>query len=113
MSEDPQTGDPQTGDPQTGDPQTGDPQTGDPQIGANPADADAGVDAMSGAVPGVNFTQGPAPGVDAMSGAVPGVNFTQGPAPGVNTPYFRRFDCSGVLLPLCSVSFFESVFVMA
>jgi hypothetical protein len=39
---------------------------------------------MSGAVPGVNFTQGPAPGVDAMSGAVPGVNFTQGPAPGVD-----------------------------
>jgi hypothetical protein len=30
-----------------------------------------------------------------------------------NTTYFRCFDCSGVLLPLCSVSFFESVFVMA
>jgi hypothetical protein len=30
-----------------------------------------------------------------------------------NTAYFRCFDCSGVLLPLCSVSFFESVFVMA
>jgi hypothetical protein len=31
----------------------------------------------------------------------------------VNTTYFRCFDCSGMLLPLCSVSFFESVFVMA
>jgi len=31
----------------------------------------------------------------------------------VNTAYFRRFDFSGVLLPLCSVSFFESVFLMA
>ena len=31
----------------------------------------------------------------------------------VNTAYFRCFDCFGVLLPLCSVSFFESVFVMA
>jgi hypothetical protein len=28
----------------------------------------------------------------------------------LNTAYFRRFDFSGVLLPLCSVSFFESVF---
>lgn len=29
---------------------------------------------------------------------------------GVFDLYFRRFDFFGVLLPLCSVSFFESVF---
>ena len=29
-----------------------------------------------------------------------------------NTTYFRCFDCSGVLLPLCSLSFSESVFVI-